>query len=262
MSLLKHKSADEKHYDKEAESYDAVNEKNSLIINKTIEGILKDHQVNRIVDFTCGTGSQVFYLHKKGYDVSGFDINKKMLRMARKKVKTNNLQVTFKQGDIRNTYAGQFDAVISIFNAIGHLTKADFQKALVNISKNLKQGGLYLFDNFNLNYLLDGDNICKLTMDVKSRVNNKDIREIQYSTIDSNGVLASFDTYIESTVGRKPKLSYAEQTLQTYSEKMLREILLKNGFKVIKKCNPDGSKFSDKKSERVFIVAKKISRKS
>ena len=56
---------------------------------------------------------------------------------------------------------GQFDAVITIFNAVGHLTKQDFKKAIQNIYTNLNDRGLYVFDIYNLNYLLYKDNITK-----------------------------------------------------------------------------------------------------
>lgn len=122
----------------------------------------------------------------------------------------------------------------------------------------MNAGGLYIFDNFNLNYLLDKDNICQLTMDIQTNAQGKQFREIQYSTIDNKGILASFDTYIEQVNGKKPKVSYAQQTLQTYSIKQIEEVLIQCGFKLIKKCTPDGGRFSDKKSERMFIVAKLI----
>lgn len=257
MSYLKHESADGKHYDTESESYDSVNEVNSIPINKVVHEILKKHKVKTVADFTCGTGSQVFYLNEKGYEISGYDISKKMLTIARMKAKKLSLNLKFKNDDIRTVQAGRFDAVISIFNAIGHLTKKDFKKAIKNIAENLNPGGIYMFDNFNLNYLRHGNNICTLTMDVQHKVENKTFREIQYSTIDSKGVLASFDTYINCVENRKPKVINAQQTLQTYSADELKEILFGEGFKVVKTCNPDGTKFSDIKSERILVVAKK-----
>lgn len=58
-----------------------------------------------------------------------------------------------------------FDAVITIFNAVGHLTKVDFETTMRTIHANLKDGDMYIFDIFNLHYLLHGDNITKLTID-------------------------------------------------------------------------------------------------
>jgi hypothetical protein len=50
---------------------------------------------------------------------------------------------------MRTLKIGLFDAVITISNAVGHLTKAGFEKAMRSINKNLKEGGIYIFDIFN-----------------------------------------------------------------------------------------------------------------
>jgi SAM-dependent methyltransferase len=48
-----------------------------------------------------------------------------------------------------------FDAVITIFNAVGHLTKSGFEKAIRNIHRNLNAGGIYVFDILNLEAMTD-----------------------------------------------------------------------------------------------------------
>ncbi len=82
-----------------------------------------------------------------------------LLDIARSKAKEMNRNIIFIGCDMRNVKAGKFDAVITIFNAIGHLTKADFETALQNIHTNLKDDGVYIFDIFNLQALTD-----KITM--------------------------------------------------------------------------------------------------
>lgn len=258
MTITKHESAKPSHYNQEAAHYDGFNEKKAKVINELIASILKKHKVKSVLDLTCGTGSQVFHLSRKGFEVMGVDINAKMIGIAKSKAKGRFKDIVFKKGDMRTTTAGEFDAVISIFNAVGHLTKADFQKAMRNINANLNMGGLYLFDNFNLSYLSHRDNITKLTIDRQKQEGDVLAREIQYSTIDNKGVLASFDIYLEQKGNRKPKVSNAQQTLQTYSSQELKVMLGKAGFKVMRVCNVDGSRFNETKSERMFIVAKKV----
>lgn len=82
MKRLSHVTAQESHYDRAAQDYDAFNEERSQQINKTIASILKKHNVKTIFDMTCGTSSQVLYLAKHGYKVVGSDINTKMLTIA------------------------------------------------------------------------------------------------------------------------------------------------------------------------------------
>ncbi|RMD67179.1 class I SAM-dependent methyltransferase [Candidatus Pacearchaeota archaeon] len=64
---------------------------------------------------------------------------KEMIAIAQKKCDT----IRFRQADMRSSYLGKFDAVISIFNAIGHLSKAEFRKALCNVARNLRAESVY-----------------------------------------------------------------------------------------------------------------------
>jgi ubiquinone/menaquinone biosynthesis C-methylase UbiE len=252
-----HNSAKPSHYNKEAEHYDTFNENNSKEINHLIENILKKYGVQTVLDLTCGTGSQVFWLTKSGYEVTGSDISANMLKIAKRKAKKDKLDVQFIKGDMRTVKVGTFDAVITIFNAVGHLTKRDFEKAMRNIHGNLKDGGLYIFDIINLSYLLKDNRITNLTIDWQKTTGDTKIREIQYSTIDESGVLASYTTSIVQKSSQKPRASKSTQTLQVYTAKQLKEMLLKNGFKVIGQCGIDGSKFSENKTDRLVMIAKK-----
>lgn len=260
MKPLSHRSATPSHYNKDAEHYDGFNEKNSEQINRLIEALLKKHKVKSVLDLTCGTGSQVFWLLRREYEVIGSDINANMLKIAKSKARKENINVTFLKGDMRTHRVGKFDAVITIFNAIGHLTKRDFEKALKNININLKEGGLYIFDINNLNYLIKDDQITKLTIDWQTLDVDTKKRVIQYSTIDNEGVLASYTTFYEQKGASKPKISQCAQTLQVYTAEELREMLERNGFKVLRQCGIDGSRFSANKSDRIVTVAKKQNR--
>lgn len=254
----KHLSASSTHYDKEAKHYDAFNEERSLIINRLIEKILKQHAVRTILDLTCGTGSQVFYLARQGYEVYGMDINKSMLEIARNKAAEQQLNIHLEPGDMRTARPGKFDAVLTIFNAIGHLTKSDFEKTLQNIHACLNPGGFYLFDIFNLDYLLHEDNITKLTIDWQKKSGEIMAREIQYSTISADGVLASYDIYHEQAGSNLPKIYTDVQTLQVYGAKELVQLLKKNGFSPVLQSDVDGSAFHEYTTERIFTVARKV----
>jgi ubiquinone/menaquinone biosynthesis C-methylase UbiE len=71
MKPLSHSTAKPSHYNEEAKYYDEFNEEYSKRVNCIIENILKKYKVNTVLDLTCGTGSQVFYLIKCGYEVIG-----------------------------------------------------------------------------------------------------------------------------------------------------------------------------------------------
>ena len=177
--------------------------------------------------------------------VPKFSSYSNMLKIARSKAKKEKLGLKFLKGDMRKIKAGEFDAVITIFNAVGHLTKLDFEEAMRNVYANLKEGGLYIFDINNLSFLMDGNNITTLTIDWQEIVGDTKVREIQYSTINEEGLLASFDTYYKQNGSEKPKVSIATQTLQVYTAKQLTEMLQRNGFTIVDK------------TERILMTAKK-----
>jgi ubiquinone/menaquinone biosynthesis C-methylase UbiE len=246
-------------YNKDSEFEEAFNEDsvNSRTTNTTVENILKKYRVKTVLDLTCGTGSQVFWLAKRGYKVTGSDISIGMLKIAKRKAKREKMNVNLLRGDMRTIKVGKFDAALTIHNAVGHLTKAGFEKAMRNIHANLNDGGIYVFDIFNLKYVNNDDNLSKLSLDQLTTIGNTKVREIQHSIIDNNGVLISYTTFYIQKNSSKPKISKTIGTLQLYTAKELREMLIKNGFKVLGQYGMDGSKFVEKSTDRIMTVAKK-----
>lgn len=258
MKPIHHTTAKPSYYSSRATYYDEFNERNAKGINALLEKILKEHDVSTVLDLTCGTGSQVFWLIDAGFQVVGSDINPQMLKIAKEKAKQRKLNVKFLKGDCRNIYVGQFDAAITIFNAIGHLTKEDFGHTLQNT--NLKSGGLYIFDIFNPEYLKHEDNITKLTIDWLTIHNDRTVREVQFSTITDDGILASYSTYIHQEHHAQPTkiVKGYGNTLQCYTADELAMMLKQNGFVVLKQTGINGDEFAKLTSERILTIAKKL----
>lgn len=252
-----HHTAQPSHYAKDAKHYDALNEHNTIFINKLLEKILKQHRVKTVLDLSCGTGSQVFWLAKSNFDIIGVDINDEMLTVAKEKARKQGADLTFMKGDMRTTQVGNFDAVITIFNAIGHLTIPDFEKTIQNVYKNLKKGGLYLFDIFNLDYLLAGDNITSFTIDLQERTPEEKIRKIQYSTIDNSGILTSHTISLIQQNNNQPTLNETSQTLQVYSTAQLQNMLTKYGFTVLDQREVNDLQFKPNTDARILTIAQK-----
>lgn len=247
-------------YQKMPEYFDAHNlsadteKKNALI-----ERLLKSKNVTTVLDMTCGTGSQVFYLHERGYKVTGSDFSPALIEQARKKAKSQSKDITFIDGDVRNLHLGQFDAVITIFNAIGHLTKLDFQKALKNIHGNLKEGGIYIFDIFNLEALTDKV-IETFDMNIENVVNGVKIQNTQNSEIDrENRLLTSHDRLTIYKNEHDPEVYTNSFSLQIYTAGELNEMLSHNGFDVVHQYDMGGNDFVHEKSLNILTIAKKIS---
>ena len=206
---------------------------------------------------SCGTGSQVFYLIERGYEVTGSDFSPALIEKARNKAQDLGKNIHFLHGDMRDIQVGTFDAVITIFNAIGHLDKRDFAKALKNISSNLKEDGIYVFDIFNLQAITDTV-LKSFVMDIKSTVDGAQIRNQQYSEVDrEKGLLISHDHYTITKENNEPVIHTNTFSLQIYTASELWQLLSENGFEIIVQCDMEGSVFNADKSVNMVTVAKK-----
>ena len=225
--------------------------------NTVIAKLLGAQNVHTVLDMTCGTGSQVFHLAKRGYKVTGADFSPALLEIARNRARKENTRVRFIAGDMRTLQVGLFDAVITIDNAVGHLTKAGFEKSMRNIRRNLKTGGVYVFDIFNLSAMTDKV-VADFAMYWSRKSGNTQCHDIQCSTIDrQQGLLTSYDNYVFQKGAGKPRTLRSKFSLQLYTAKELRDMLAKNGFDTVMQCGMDGSKFSGGKTTRILTVAKK-----
>src|SRR5262245_54697468 len=99
-------------YQVQPEFFDALNiNDDTPKKNATIERLLKSNKVKTVLDFTCGTGSQVFFLAKQGYECTGVDFSPAPLKMAREKALQEKMDIQWIDGDMRTSRVGQFDAV-------------------------------------------------------------------------------------------------------------------------------------------------------
>jgi SAM-dependent methyltransferase len=106
--------------------------------------------VSTVLDLGCGTGNHAFAMSSRGYDVLGIDRSEAMLTIAEQRFRTSSDKgkVRFQHGDIRNENLGQhFDAALIMFAVLGYqIENDDVLSALKTARRNLKSGGLLIFD--------------------------------------------------------------------------------------------------------------------
>jgi ubiquinone/menaquinone biosynthesis C-methylase UbiE len=246
-------------YKKKPEYFDALNIGDDTDAkNSVIEKLLKEHNVHEVLDLTCGTGSQVFFLTKRGYKVTGADFSPGLLQIARKRSHAEKMNISFIDGDMRTLKVGVFDAVITIFNAVGHLTKSGFEKTMRNIHKNLKSGGVYIFDILNLE-AMNEKVVANFGWCVHKKVGNTNFYHVQCSILDNkNGRLVSYDHDIFQQKANKPDIVRSKFALQVYTAKELQEMLERNGFEMLNQYGLDGEKFISDKTLSILTTARKM----
>ena len=55
----------------------------------------EDKKAKKILDLGCGTGQYTYLLSKKGYEVTGVDISKPMIEIAKKNTKQKKISILF-----------------------------------------------------------------------------------------------------------------------------------------------------------------------
>lgn len=246
-------------YQQHPEFFDALNNNSDTERkNEVIATILRQHGVRTVLDMTCGTGSQPFYLHDQGFECTGSDFSPALLIIARERALNEHKNIPFIDGDMRTLKAGTFDAVITIFNAIGHLTKADFKKTLTNVYDNLKSGGIYIFDIMNAQAINDAV-VPTLSHSVDAVVGNKQLRMSQCSTFDAQTAqLTSYDVGIIQDGAKKPLIFQGVCTLQLYTATELQSLLQECGFEVLSQGGMCGEPFVASEAQSILTVARKV----
>lgn len=102
----------------------------------------------KLLDAGCGTGGHALPLAKRGYQVTGVDASRTMIKIAREKSKRFAVNLDFREMDLRKLQLHQkFDACVCMFAVMDYLTtNKDVVDALTRIRRHLKKNSLFIFD--------------------------------------------------------------------------------------------------------------------
>jgi len=100
---------------------------------------------SRILDLACGGGRHSIELASMGHHVTGIDIGKHPIELARKKADKKGLKIELIHGDmLKLNYRTKFDMALFICNQISHLSPKECQIVFKNISRSLVGGGIFI----------------------------------------------------------------------------------------------------------------------
>jgi SAM-dependent methyltransferase len=106
-----------------------------------------------ILDLCCGHGRHSIALARRGFRVTGLDLSKLHLEMAREAAAANDVEVDWIRADMREVpeaLFGRFDAVINMFTAFAYFeTEEEDQRVLDGVGRALKPGGAFFLDFIN-----------------------------------------------------------------------------------------------------------------
>jgi SAM-dependent methyltransferase len=139
----------------------------------------------RILDLCCGTGYTLAELIRRGFEVTGIDRSREMLRYARRTAPGAQLILADASAF---SLPPVYDGVIATFDSLNHIMSLDkLTSAFHNVYRSLAPSGLFLFDmNMEKGFLLhwvdhfaivEPEGVCVLkgNYDVEQRIGRYDI---------------------------------------------------------------------------------------
>ena len=110
-----------------------------------LHGLIRRTKPNarKLLELACGTGSMLKHLGRY-YEVSGIDLSRHMLSVARRKVPQAKL---FQQNMVTFSLPERFDVICCVFDSINHIALfSDWKKLFANVQRHLLPGGFFIFD--------------------------------------------------------------------------------------------------------------------
>ena len=207
------------YYDK---IYDKLDHQKEFEFIKWVANKHNGSESNMLLDIACGTGRHANLL-KNDFEITGVDINKEMLDIAREKVP----DVEFITGDMKKLNLGRnFGAIICMYSAINYnLTFEELKLTLTNFYNHLNKSGVLIFDmGINKENWIEGNVSVDTVVDKGLK-----LARISKAHLE-NGVLNSNFIFLIKDNG-KIDFDIDEHKLGVFGIKEVKELMEDIGFK-------------------------------
>jgi SAM-dependent methyltransferase len=106
--------------------------------------------VRRVLDIACGTGPHLARLADHGYEMSGLDLSPRNIEYVRERLAAKGQTGDLVVGDMTDFRLKRpVDAAICMQDSQGHLLTNDALVAHLRcVARNVRRGGLYVFDRY------------------------------------------------------------------------------------------------------------------
>ena len=178
-----------------------------------------------LLELACGTGLYTKEFKKHGFNVTGLDLNKEMLGIAKKRLpKTKFIQGNMTSFDLHK----KFDVVACMFSSMGYArTYGNLDRMLKRIYDHLKPGGVVLLESWLTKDILrkggyiGGPEIGKVSdFEKVARMGTSKIRgNLTY-------------TYIHYLIGKKGKIIHVREkhVMGLFDPQKVKNMMESTGF--------------------------------
>lgn len=129
-------------YQEWSNQYDTNDNKTRDLEATALRVVLSDLQIDKVLEFGCGTGKNTVWLEQKAKEIVAVDLTEAMIRIATEKI--NSPKVQFKIADINQAWDftnEQFD-VVSFSLVLEHIKDID---AVFNKLSKVSKPGTYVY---------------------------------------------------------------------------------------------------------------------
>ena len=114
----------------------------------------------RVLDLACGQGRHAALLAEAGHEVTGYDLSRPLLQVARRAARAAGLPtrparatgghaLRYRHGDMRRLpteWRGRFDAIVNLFTSFGFFDDpADDARVVAGVARALRPGGTFVW---------------------------------------------------------------------------------------------------------------------
>ena len=150
---------------------------------------------SKVLDLACGHGRHALILSKYQYNVTGIDINRDFIELAKYKASEQNLNIHFIVDNILNiNYKEEFDGILLLYNSFGFLDGQDARKLMQKLKSALMRTGKILIDLRNRETAIRNWNSCQVTE------KGQDLMIDRLSFHLNNGTVTNRRIYIKDNV--------------------------------------------------------------
>ena len=195
------------------------------------------------LDLACGKGRHSIHLNQLGFKVEGCDYSPNSIDFAKQ---YENKSLRFYEHDMRQPLPKSYDYILNLFTSFGYFeTEIEHISTLVSIYNALNEGGTFVFDFLNVQYV--SDNLLAKENTIKSGIDFEIKRKIENHQIVKN----------ISFVDQDYRYNFSEKVM-AFTKAELLEMMHKVGF-IVKESFGDYnlSPFEDRSSKRLILVLSK-----
>jgi len=206
-------------------------------LSRIIESEWPGHE--KVLDASCGIGTQSFALAEHGYTVVGSDLSAGEIERARHEARIRGIAIDFSVSDMRQAHAAHgtgFDVVISCDNSVPHLlSDEDLLLAFRQMFACLRPGGGCLLSVRDYDQEERGTNMVK---HYGARVENGK-RYVLFQTWDFEGEHYDLSFFIveEDMATRQVKTHVMRSKYYAVSTTRLCDLMRETGFENVKRVD-------------------------